>query len=400
MSGMISVSEALTLVQAHRPTLSKESVPLEAALGRRLAAPVIAQRTHPPAAMSAMDGYAVKLSDVCKENAQLRVIGEAPAGRPFEGEIGAAEAVRIFTGSVIPAGADTVIIQENVERDGDQIVSLEAYDHPRHIRAAGLDFRTGDVLIEAGTKLEAPHLSAAAASNNANVVIERRFRVGLLANGDELRPPGSDLGPGEIINSNPYGLKALVEHWGGEAVDLGIAGDSVEAIETIISRAKDIDVFVPIGGASVGDHDHMRTAFGNAGFEPVFEKIAVRPGKPTWFSKSTNALVLGLPGNPASAMVCAHMFLSTLVGHDPYQSLVKGKLIKSVEANGPREHLMRARLSVAADGGFEIDPTINQDSSLLRPFLTCNALLRRLPNAPTLAAGETADALVIGSLLT
>jgi molybdopterin molybdotransferase len=396
---MISVSEAFTLIQAHRPALAQETVPLKAALGRRLAAPVIAQRTHPPAAMSAMDGYAVKLSDVRSEGAQLRVIGEAPAGRPFDGTVGSAEAVRIFTGSVIPKGADTVIIQENVTRDGDQIVSLAAFDRPRHIRAAGLDFKTGDVLIDAGIRIEPPHLSAAAASNNANVTVERRLRVGLLANGDELRPPGSDLQPGEIINSNPFGLKALVERWGGEAVDLGIASDSVKSIEAITSRAEDIDIFVPIGGASVGDHDHMRTAFRNAGFEPVFEKIAVRPGKPTWFSESADALVLGLPGNPASAMVCAHLFLSTLLGHDPYLSLVKGKLIKNVEANGPREQLMRARLSLAADGGFEIDPTINQDSSLLRPFLTCNALLRRLPHAPALLAGETAGALVIGSLL-
>ncbi|GAB5455086.1 MAG: molybdopterin molybdotransferase MoeA [Henriciella sp.] len=360
---------------------------------------MIAQRTHPPAAMSAMDGYAVRLEDVRAANARLQLIGEAPAGRPFEGAVGPREAVRIFTGSVIPDGADTVIIQENVAREGDEVISLQAYEASAHIRVAGLDFKTADVLIEAGTRLEAEHLSVAAASNNPTVTVEKRLRVGLLANGDELRLPGSDLGPGEIINSNPFSLKALVERWGGEAVDIGIARDSVDAIEAIISNAHDVDIFVPIGGASVGDHDHMRTAFENQGFKSIFEKIAVRPGKPTWFSKSNDALVLGLPGNPASAMVCAHLFLSQLVGHDWSRSLVKGQIAQDVPANGPREHFMRARLKVSDKGGFVIDPTINQDSSLLRPFLSCNALLRREPNAPALATGALVEALVIGSLV-
>ena len=399
MSGLINVSEAIALIQANRPFPESETVPIEQALGRRLAEPVIAQRTHPPAAMSAMDGYAVKLNDVRQANAELRVIGEAPAGRPFEDAVKSGEAVRIFTGSVIPDGADTVVIQENVAREGDKVTSLQAYAKPAHIRAAGLDFATDDVLIDAGTRLRAEHLSAAAASNNSVVHVEKRLRVGLLANGDELRPPGSNLKPGEIINSNPYALTALVEGWGGDAVDLGIAGDSVEAIESVLERAKDVDVFVPVGGASVGDHDHMRTAFENRGFEPVFEKIAVRPGKPTWFSKSKDALVLGLPGNPASAMVCAHLFLSQLLGHEWRKSLVRGKLMSDISANGPREHFMRARLSWDEDGSFEVDPLINQDSSLLRPFLTCNVLLRRQPNAPALSAGTNAEALLIGSIL-
>ncbi|MEL6414960.1 MAG: molybdopterin molybdotransferase MoeA, partial [Pseudomonadota bacterium] len=335
---MTSVSEALSLIQAHRPKPKREPVKIEHALGRRLAAPVVAQRTHPPAAMSAMDGYAVRLADVRNSDAHLRLIGEAPAGSPFEGSVEPGDAVRIFTGSVIPDGADTVIIQENVTRDGDEVISVQAYDAPAHIRAAGLDFKSADILIEAGTRLNAEHLSIAAASNNATVLVETRLRVGLLANGDELRPPGSDLQPGEIINSNPFGLSALVERWGGDAVDLGIARDSVETIETIIQKANDIDVFVPIGGASVGDHDHMRAAFQNSGFTPVFEKIAVRPGKPTWFSQSESALVLGLPGNPASAMVCAHLFLSQLVGHDWSNAMLRGTLVKDISANGPREH--------------------------------------------------------------
>ena len=396
---MISVSDALSRIQAHRPHPGQERVRIENALGRRLSEPVVAMRTHPPAAMSAMDGYAVRLDDVRAPNASLRLIGEAPAGRPFEGTVASGEAVRIFTGSVIPNGADTVIIQENVAREGDDVLSVQAYDTPKHIRTAGLDFKTDDILIETGTRLSAEHLSIAAASNNASVMVERKLRVGLLANGDELRPPGSELGPGEIIDSNPFGLSALVERWGGEAVNLGIATDSVEAIETIITNADNIDLFVPIGGASVGDHDHMRTAFANKGFSPVFEKIAVRPGKPTWFSQSKDSLVLGLPGNPASAMVCAHLFLSQLVGHDWANALVKGKLSKDIPANGPREHFMRARLSVSDRGELEVDPTINQDSSLLRPFLSCNALLRREPNALAATSGASVEALMIGSIL-
>lgn len=399
MSGLISVSDALALIQANRPLLGAETVPIELAHGRRLIEPVMALRTHPPAAMSAMDGYAVRLSDVREENAQLHVIGEAPAGNPFNGHVAHGEAVRLFTGSVIPDGADTVIIQENVTRNGGTITSLKTYQAPAHIRAAGLDFSQGDALIEAGTRLGAEHLSIAAASNNPTVVVEKRRRVGLIANGDELRPPGSDLKPGEIINSNPFGLKALIEEWGGEAVDLGIAEDRVDAIEAIIGAANDIDVFVPIGGASVGDHDHMRSAFRNRGFSPIFEKIAVRPGKPTWFSKSEHALVLGLPGNPASAMVCAHLFLSQLLGRDWTRALVRGRLATDVSANGPREHFMRARLEVSSQGGFEIDPSISQDSSLLRPFLTCNVLLRREPHAPALKKGAITEALVIGPIL-
>ena len=399
MSGLISVSDALALIQANRPLAEAETVPIEHAYGRRLIESVMALRTHPPAAMSAMDGYAVRLDDVREENAQLKVIGEAPAGSPFDGTVGCGEAVRLFTGSVIPDGADTVIIQENVARDGDTITSLKAYAAPSHVRAAGLDFSKGDVLIEAGTRLRAEHLSITAASNNPKVAVEKRLRVGLIANGDELRSPGSDLKPGEIINSNPFGLKALIEEWGGEAVDLGIAEDRVDAIEAIIEAANDIDVFVPIGGASVGDHDHMRTAFRSRGFTPIFEKIAVRPGKPTWFSKSEHALVLGLPGNPASAMVCAHLFLSQLIGRDWTRALVRGRLAADVSENGPREHFMRARLEVASRGGFEIDPSISQDSSLLRPFLTCNVLLRREPHAPALQKGAITEALVIGPIL-
>ena len=398
MSGLISVDEALALISDHRPATSARTVRLKEALGERLAAPVMALRTQPPQAVSAMDGYAVRLSDVGEPNARLHVIGAAPAGHPFEGRVSAGEAVRIFTGSVIPEGADHVIIQENTERYGDQLTSLEGQSVARHIRAAGIDFSEGDTLIEQDTVLSPLHLAVAAASNNATLSVHSRLKVGLLSNGDELKPPGSDLNPGEIINSNPYGLSGLIESWGGEAVDLGIASDSVEAIHALMDRHSDIDIYVPIGGASVGDHDHMRGAFRSRGFEPIFEKIAVRPGKPTWFSKSNNALVLGLPGNPASAMVCAYLFLAPLLGAAGSTRRIKCRLTRDVQDNGPREHFMRARAELTTDGTIEVTPATSQDSSLLHPFMACNALLRRQPNAAGAPTGTIVDAVLIGDL--
>ena len=399
MSGLISVDEALALISDHRPATSVRTVPLKDALGERLAAPVMALRTQPPQAVSAMDGYAVRLSDVGEPNARLQIIGAAPAGHPFEGQVSAGEVVRVFTGSVIPEGADHVVIQEDTERDGDQLISLEGQSVSKHIRAAGIDFSEGDTLIEKDTVLSPLHLAMAAASNNATLTVHSRLKVGLLSNGDELKPPGSDLKPGEIINSNPYGLSGLIEAWGGEAVDLGIASDSVEAIHALMDQHSDIDVYVPIGGASVGDHDHMRGAFRARGFEPIFEKIAVRPGKPTWFSKSENALVLGLPGNPASAMVCAHLFLAPLLGAAGSKRQIKGRLTREIRDNGPREHFMRARAELSADGIIDVTPAASQDSSLLHPFLACNALLRRRPSSAGEQTGAIVDAVLIGDLV-
>ncbi|MEO0449897.1 MAG: molybdopterin molybdotransferase MoeA [Pseudomonadota bacterium] len=400
MSGLISVSDALKIIEAHRPETGLETIALEHAQGRRLATPIISKRTHPPAAMSAMDGYAVKLNDVRTQNVRLRVIGEAPAGSPFQGALQSGQAVRVFTGSVVPDGADHIVIQENAQRDGNELLSEQAYDKALHIRAAGLDFSEGDELISSDTVITAPHLSVIAASNHAEVSVHRKLRVGVLSNGDELKPPGSDLRPGEIVNSNPFTLSALIKSWGADPIDLGVAGDRVEDIISVLDQAEDIDVFVPVGGASVGDHDHMQTAFATRGFEPVFSKIAVRPGKPTWFSQSDQSVVLGLPGNPASALVCAHLFLSPLLGAPWRGRLTHGTLAHSISANGPREHFMRAQASLTRDGGVSITPHTNQDSSLLRPFLACNALLRRAPNTEALKAGSVAEVVLIGQLQT
>ncbi|MCZ4296513.1 gephyrin-like molybdotransferase Glp [Henriciella marina] len=390
MSGLISVADALdALAQNALPTRA-ETVAIEKAHGRQLAEAITARVSRPPADMSAMDGYAVRLEDVREAGARLSVIGEAPAGAPFEQTVGKGEAVRIFTGGEIPGGADHIVIQENTSRSGDEITCTESYDAPQFIRKAGRDFHEGDTLLEAGSILGAGELGLLAAGNIAEVNVRRRPRVGILANGNELMPPGSELKRGEIVNSNPVALAELVRSWGAEPVDLGIAEDTLDAISRRIESAEDIDIFLPVGGASVGDHDLMRPAFAAAGFEPVFEKIAVRPGKPTWFSTRGETRVLGLPGNPASALVCAQLFLKPLITGQRH-SFIKASLACDLEENGPREHFMRAFAAFTDDGRLTVDPAPDQDSSLIKPFVTSAALLRRLPNAPEKKRGELED---------
>lgn len=390
MSGLISVSDALDALAQNALPMRAETIAIEKAHGRQLAEAVMARVSRPPTDMSAMDGYAVRLEDVSTAGARLSVIGEAPAGAPFEQTLGKGEAVRIFTGGEIPAGADHIVIQEDTSRSGDEITCHEAYDAPQFIRKTGRDFNEGDTLLEAGAILGAGELGLLAAGNIAEVNVRRRPRVGILANGNELKPPGSELKRGEIVNSNPVALAELVRSWGAEPVDLGIAEDSLDAISERIGSAGDIEIFLPVGGASVGDHDLMRPAFAAAGFEPVFEKIAVRPGKPTWFSTRVDTRVLGLPGNPASALVCAQLFLKPLITGQRH-SLIKASLACDLEANGPREHYMRAFAAFTDDGRLSVDPAPDQDSSLIKPFVTSAALLRRLPNAPEKKRGELED---------
>ncbi|KCZ93371.1 molybdopterin molybdotransferase MoeA [Hyphomonas johnsonii] len=399
MSGLISVDEALALLAKNALSLQAETVALDNALGTRLAAPVMARVSRPPASVSAMDGYAVRLADVRTVGARLRVTGDAPAGRPFKGAVGKGEAVRIFTGSVIPDGADHVVIQEDADRDNDALVCRDAYSSTEHVRKTGIDFAEGDELLAEGEFVTAAALSVAAAGNHGKLDIYRRPRVGILANGDELRAPGSALAPGQIVNSNPAGLGALIRQWGGEPVDLGVAQDTLMAIRERIDAASDIDIFLPIGGASVGDHDLMRPAFAGAGFTPVFEKIAVKPGKPTWFSTRDGQRVVGLPGNPASAFVCAHLFLKPLLTGAGQHALIKARTVSPLPAPGRRETYLRATVQVSPDGMLQVKAAPNQDSSLIRPFLLSNALIRRPAEASSVAAGELVDILPIGPLV-
>ena len=398
MSGLISVDEAIDLLLDKALTLPARTVALEDALGAQLAKPVIAKVSRPPAPVSAMDGYAVRLADVRSSGSVLDVIGDAPAGRPFPHSLRKGEALRVFTGSNIPDGADHIVIQEDADREGRKLVCRNAYASAEYVRAAGMDFSIGDELLQTGMVVTAAGLSIAAAANHGALSIFPRPRVGILANGDELRDPGSDLGPGQIVNSNPAGLGALIRQWGGEPVNMGIAKDRLESIRAHIDAASDIDIFLPVGGASVGDHDLMRPAFADAGFVPVFEKVAVKPGKPTWFSMKGSQRVLGLPGNPASAFVCAYLFLRPLLDPTARQNVVTARTVTVLPGPGARETFLRASARVNDEGMLTVQAADNQDSSLIRPLVESNALIRRQAGAAPAALGDLVDILLISPL--
>ncbi|MEP3889856.1 MAG: molybdopterin molybdotransferase MoeA [Hellea sp.] len=394
---MISVSDAIALLTQHRGERSVISLPLAETMGAILAEDIKAGVTLPPLAASAMDGYAVKLADVTTAGAVLTVIGEAPAGHPFQGQVTNGEAVRIFTGGAVPAGADHIVIQENAARDGDTLTTLFDNEAPRHIRQAGIDFKAGDTLLTQGTQIGPMHIAVAAAANHAVLPIFKRPIIALIANGDELKGPGSDVSDTDIISSNPAGLGALIRHWGGEVMDMGIAADSLESITALIHKAKQADIIVPVGGASVGDHDYMREAFKACGLTPIFEKIAVRPGKPTWFGQMGQQLILGLPGNPASATVCAHLFLKALMGVDETLHFTKAQLTQPLPNNGPRETYMRALAKLSKTGQLDVTPFPRQDSSLLTPLTKANVLIRLPVNSGPWETGELIDILPLGT---
>ena len=387
---MISVSQALDALIENAPVAGEDSLPLSACLGRRLAADVVARTTLPPSDVSAMDGYAVRLEDTHNIGDVLRVIGEAPAGTPSDLKLGTGEAIRIFTGGALPDGADHVLIQEDTTRDGETISVTDAQTVHRHIRKAGLDFSTGDTLIKAGTWLGPAEISLAAAGNHSELVVARKLKVAILASGNELKPPGSELERGQIVNSNTSAISSLVTAWGGEPIELGIARDSVDDIVAMARSVDHADILVPVGGASVGDHDHMRAAFKALGFGMIFEKIAVKPGKPTWFARSGEQCVLGLPGNPASAYVCAHLFLAPLLNAGVSQKGSRSVMLThELSANGRRETYLRARY-VDEDRQC-VEVLSQQDSSLIRPFTVADCLIRREANAERVAEGEKVD---------
>lgn len=387
---MLTVDEALDAILNGAAALEAEDVPLTECCGRILARDAAARLTQSPFAASAMDGYAVRFSDM-KPGAQLKVVGEAPAGAPFKGAVGEGEAVRIFTGAPVPAGADHVLIQEDTARDGDVITVSAAQPAPRNIRAAGADFREGDVLAKAGTRLHEFHGAVFAAANLDSAPVRRRPKIAIFSNGDELVDPGAALRPGQIVNSNHYALREMARAWGGAPDYLGCAPDRPEAVEGFFERAREADVILPVGGASVGDHDYVKSAFAAAGGETVFAKVAMRPGKPTWFGRIGRARVVGLPGNPASAIVAAALFAQPLArrlaGEDWRAPFLEARLAAPAPANGWRESYLRATASPSGEG-FVIEPAPNQDSALLSPFAAANALIRRPPDAPEAAAGD------------
>lgn len=385
---MISVEEALARCLALVAQLPPETVPLAQAAGRWMCAPAIATRDQPPFAASAMDGYAVQGDPGPDDN--LQVIGEAGAGHAFPGQVGPGQAVRIFTGAPVPAGATRVIIQEDVVSLGERIILKEGLDKGPHIRPRGQDFRSGDSLSP--RRLRPADLALLAAMNIPVVTVTRKPVVAIVATGDELVMPGEDPRPDQIIASNSFALKAMVEAEGGEARLLPIARDTEAELATVLGLAEGADLIVTIGGASVGDHDLVGKV---AGLQHSFWKLALRPGKPLMAGRLNGVPMLGLPGNPVSAIVCGHLFLlpmiRALLGDPaPQPRPRQARLTVDLPANGPRAHYMRARLS-HADGSPAITPFDRQDSALLSVLGQADALLIRPIDAAPCRAGDTVE---------
>lgn len=400
---LISLDEARTLLLSDLVPVEAETLPIASCGGRTLAADVVAERDQPADPVSAMDGYAVASGDA-RTGAVLTVIGEAPAGAQFGGSVTPGTAVKIATGGVVPAGADRIVVQEIVEREGNRIRITEEPGAATFVRAAGCDFRAGEMLIHAGELLTPARIGLAAAANRGALEVRRRPRVALLASGDELREPGSALAAGAGVNSAAYALAGLVAGWGGEPIRHPILPDDRARCEAAL-RAADLgaDILVPIGGASVGERDVLKPLIQALGARPVFERIAVQPGKPCWHARfGDGRMVLGLPGNPASAFVCAHLLLKpllhALLGRTEQERPLFAALTRDLPQGGSREVWWRGRVAADASGRLSVEPDPRLDSSLQAPLAAANALVRRPAGAPAAAAGEMVEMLLIGAM--
>jgi molybdopterin molybdotransferase len=397
---MISVEEARERILGALQPLGSEVVAVSAAHGRVLAEDVVARLTQPPAAVSAMDGYAVRAADLGTIPARLRVVGQVAAGSGDPGAIGPGQAARIFTGAALPDGADTIVIQEDADRDGDWVSVREAPAAGRHIRRAGLDFAAGELGLARGRLLTARDIGLAAAMNWPWLRVTRQPRVAILATGDEVVMPGEPVARGQIVSSNGLALAAFVAACGGAPLNLGVVGDDRAAIAGMAAAARGADLLVTTGGASVGEHDLVQAALGDQGLELDFWKIAMRPGKPLLFGRLGGTPVLGLPGNPVSALVCAAIFLrpalQRLLGRPAgAEPPVHARLGEPLPANDRRQDYLRARLS-HQDGAAVATPFPVQDSSMVSRLAWADCLIVRPPLAPALAAGERVEILMLG----
>ncbi len=401
MSGLLPVDEALRRILAGASKLETEAAFLGEAGGRVLAADLHAKRQQPPFAASAMDGYALRAADVVNVPATLKLIGQSAAGHAFSGVVSAGEAVRIFTGAPVPEGADSVVIQENAVARDQTVEIVETIALGRNIRKAGLDFSQGDALLQAGRVLDPAALSLAASADHPTVQVVRRPRLAILATGDELVSPGESYRPDQIIASNSFGLAEIVRQAGGVAIDLGIAEDRMEALDKALDRAiaAKADILVTLGGASVGDHDLVQPALAARGMELDFWKIALRPGKPLMFGHLDRMKILGLPGNPVSSLICAHVFLTPLIhaltgrSHEP--NLRVAKLGSDMAMNDQRQDYVRARVVIGADGQLTATPFALQDSSMLKFLADANGLIIRQPHASAVKAGTDCTVLML-----
>ena len=399
---MISVDEARTRILADLRPTPAEIVALANAWNRVTAASVVARLTQPPADVSAMDGYALRAADGTL-GATLTQIGAAPAGHPFAGTVGAGQIVRLFTGSVVPDGADAILLQEDATKDGDRITVNEAVAAGRHIRRAGQDFAQGDAVIPAGRKLTARDVGLAAAANHPWLSVHRRPRVGILATGDEIAMPGEPIPTGGIVSSNSHALAALVRASGGEPVVLPIAADTKEAVAAVADSVLGLDLLVTTGGASVGDHDLVISGLQTRGLVVDFWQIAMRPGKPLLFGNLGAVPALGLPGNPVSAMVCAILFLVPALARlsglpaapPPPTTALLGAPVRQ---NDQRADHLRATVGTDAQGRLVVTPFPVQDSAMLRRLATADALILRPSHAPALPTGAEVPIVRLDSL--
>ena len=394
---MISVDEARTRILSSFEPLPPEDVGLDEALGRVLAQDVRARRTQPPTAISSMDGYAARSADLSEAPKVLKQVGKAPAGGAFSGVVGPNETVRIFTGGPIPDGADTIVIQENTESEGDRITVRVSAKAGQYIRNAGLDFNTGEVGLSSGKILTARDISLAAAMDFPWLTVYRKPRIAILATGDEVVRPGEPIGPNQIVSSNAIALQAFVKICGGTAINLGISPDKADTLRKMANGARGADLLVTTGGISVGEHDLVRQALNSSGLKVDFWRVAMRPGKPVMYGQLGGVPVLGLPGNPVSVMVCALVFLSPVLNcllglpNDNGAVIEKAFLASPLCENDQRQDYLRATLKRHKDGSLWARPFERQDSSMISLLAKAQCLIIRVPNAAAADAGQTVE---------
>ncbi len=405
MAELLPVAEARERICGAMSRMPAECISLSDALGRVLAEDVAARRTQPPKAVSAMDGYAVRAEDVASIPATLKIVGHVPAGQSYDGVIGPGEAARIFTGAPLPDGADAIVIQENTVAQGDTVNVVDGKAPAgRFVRPAGLDFSEGDILIRKGTVLTARHVGLAAGMNVPWLSVSRKPRIALLATGDEIVMPGEPIADNQIVSSNGLALAGFIRAMGGEPIDLGISPDSEDALRAMAEGARGADMLLTCGGASVGEHDLVQKVLGDIGLEVDFWRIAMRPGKPLMFGHIGETRMMGLPGNPVSALVCATIFLgpaiATMLGmSSPGNSVQTAVLGNDLGENDEREDYLRASLARDETGNLVASTFSRQDSSVFSGFARADCLVIRPPFAPSASEGDTVSVLMLGGAL-
>jgi molybdopterin molybdotransferase len=396
---LLPVDDALNRVLHGVKPLTFETIPLDKACGRVLAVDVKAKRDQPPFAASAMDGYAVLHTDIETLPASLKIAGISAAGHGFKGTVKAGTAVRILTGAPLPKGADTIVIQESTRRDGDMLLIKEETQRGRNIRRPGLDFERGQLLVAKNTKLSPRDIGLLAGGNAARIKVYRKPRVVLFTTGDELVLPGFHPRADQIVSSNSHALAAMSQHFGAQIINLGIVKDSLKATIAAVKKGLGADVLLTTGGASVGDHDYVQAAFTASGVKIDFWKIALRPGKPFMYGRKGKTHVMGLPGNPVSALVTARIFLKPLLDRLtglPAETMVQTAVLDGhLTENDQRQDYVRAILEVAADGRRTATPFPAQDSSMQRALQSSQALIIRQPHAPEAKSGDAVSILIL-----